>query len=158
MRSMQWQLGMLGTISAFAYRRRETKKNLCRGGRSQDLPNTDFQSAVRHLKLKKKQCPHSATYTHKITTTIHTVNQLQLHTRQLKTSNKPHETNQNTTCTKGKNTQVRQYCVQFLVIVFLIIISQSYIKRLYSIINIFWFFLKEIVSASPVMSVGSLHE
>ena len=40
-----WNLGNhLGTISAFAfaYRHRETKKNLCRGGRSQDLPNTDF--------------------------------------------------------------------------------------------------------------------
>jgi len=36
-RSMQWQLGILGTISAFAYRHRETKKNLCRGGRSQDF-------------------------------------------------------------------------------------------------------------------------
>ena len=36
------QLRMLGTVSAFAYRHRETKKNLCRGGRSQDLPNTDF--------------------------------------------------------------------------------------------------------------------
>ena len=55
MRSMQWQLGILGTISAFAYRHRETKKNLCRGGRSQDLPNTDFQPAVRRLKLKKKK-------------------------------------------------------------------------------------------------------
>ena len=56
--------------------------------------------------------------THKITTTIHTASQQQLHTRQLKTSNNTHETNQNfTTCTKGKNTQVRQYCVQFLVIV-----------------------------------------
>ena len=32
----------LGTISAFACRHRETKKNLCRGGRSQDLPDTDF--------------------------------------------------------------------------------------------------------------------
>jgi hypothetical protein len=32
MRSMQWQLGVLGTISAFAFRHRETKKNLCRGG------------------------------------------------------------------------------------------------------------------------------
>ena len=53
MRSMQWQLGMLGTISKFAYRHRETEKNLCRGGRSQDLPNTDFQPEVRHLKLKK---------------------------------------------------------------------------------------------------------
>ena len=28
---------MLGTVSAFAYRHRETEKNLCRGGRSQDL-------------------------------------------------------------------------------------------------------------------------
>jgi len=35
-------LGILGTISAFAYRHKETKKNLCRGGQSQDLPNTDF--------------------------------------------------------------------------------------------------------------------
>ena len=52
MRSMQQQLGILGTISAFAYRRRETKKNLCRGGRLQDLPNTDLQPAVRHLKKK----------------------------------------------------------------------------------------------------------
>ena len=47
MRSMQWQLGILGTISAFAYRHRETEKTLCRGGRSQDLPSTDFQPAVR---------------------------------------------------------------------------------------------------------------
>ena len=49
-RGMQQQLGNLGTISAFARRHRETKKNLCRGGRSQDLPDTDFQPAVRHLK------------------------------------------------------------------------------------------------------------
>ena len=42
MRSMLWQLGIFGTISAFAFRHRETKKNLCRGGRSQDLPKTDF--------------------------------------------------------------------------------------------------------------------
>jgi len=41
MRSMWWQLGIVGTISAFAYREREIKKNLCLGGRSQDLPNTD---------------------------------------------------------------------------------------------------------------------
>ena len=44
MRSMQQQLENLGTISAFACRHRETKKNLCRGGRSQDLPDTDFNS------------------------------------------------------------------------------------------------------------------
>jgi len=42
MRSMPYRLGNLGTISVFAYRHRETKENLCRGGRSQDLPDTDF--------------------------------------------------------------------------------------------------------------------
>jgi hypothetical protein len=42
MRSMKWQFGMLGTISAFAFRQRETKKNLCLGGLSeQDLLDTD---------------------------------------------------------------------------------------------------------------------
>ena len=123
MRSMQWQLGILGTISAFAYRHRETKKTLCRGGRSQELPSTDFQPAVRHLKYKQ-QYTHSTTNTRTITTTIHTANQQQLHTRQLKTSNNTHETNQNfTTFTKGKNTQARQYCVQFLVIIFFTIIN-----------------------------------
>jgi len=29
-------------LAAFADRHRETKNNLCRGGRSQDLPSTDF--------------------------------------------------------------------------------------------------------------------
>jgi len=32
MRSMHWQLGILGTISAFGYRHKETNKNLCHGG------------------------------------------------------------------------------------------------------------------------------
>ena len=32
----------LETISAFPYRQRETKKTLCRGGQSQDLPDTDI--------------------------------------------------------------------------------------------------------------------
>ena len=82
MRSMQWQLGMFGTISAFAYRHRETKKNLCRGGRSQDLPNTDFQPPVRHLN-KKQQYTHSATNTQKTTTTIHIRKLTVIHTRQL---------------------------------------------------------------------------
>ena len=49
MRSMQWKLAVLGTISAFAFRHRETKKILCRGGRSQDLPDTDFQPAIGQL-------------------------------------------------------------------------------------------------------------
>ena len=31
-----------GTITAFVVVHRETKKNLCRDGRSQDLPDTDF--------------------------------------------------------------------------------------------------------------------
>ena len=34
--------GYMRTISAFAFRHRDTKRNLCRGGRSQDLLNTDF--------------------------------------------------------------------------------------------------------------------
>jgi len=48
MRSMQRQLGKAGTISAFALGPRETKKNLFRDGRSQDLPDNDLQPAVRH--------------------------------------------------------------------------------------------------------------
>ena len=35
-------LEVSGTIPAFALVHRETKKNLCRDGLSQDLPNTDF--------------------------------------------------------------------------------------------------------------------
>jgi hypothetical protein len=66
-----------GTISAFAYRYRENKKNLCRGGRSQDLPNIDFYPSVRHLK-KKQQYTHSTANTHKIT--IH-IRQLQQYTQ-----------------------------------------------------------------------------
>ena len=50
MTSMQQQLGMLGTISAFAYRHREKKKILCRVGRSQDFPDNDFQPAIRQIK------------------------------------------------------------------------------------------------------------
>ena len=43
MRSMQLQLGVLGTISAFAYRQTQgNEENVCRGGRSQDLPDTDL--------------------------------------------------------------------------------------------------------------------
>ena len=42
MRNIYWQLGILGTTSAFVYRQREKKKNLCRDGRSQGLPNTDL--------------------------------------------------------------------------------------------------------------------
>ena len=79
MRSMQWQLGILGTISAFAFRHRETKKNLWRSGLQQDLPNTDFQPAVWHLKYKysnihivNKYTQDNNNNTHKTTTTIHT--------------------------------------------------------------------------------------
>ena len=61
MRSMQWQLGVLGTISAFAYRHRETKKHLCQDGRSQDLLSTDFQPAVRHPQYVRQQYTHSKT-------------------------------------------------------------------------------------------------
>ena len=42
-------LEITGTILAFALGPRETKENLCRDGRSQDLPVADFQPAVRYL-------------------------------------------------------------------------------------------------------------
>ena len=48
MRSMQCQLGMLKTISAFAYRHRETKKNLCRGGVYYD---SSHSASVQFLSL-----------------------------------------------------------------------------------------------------------
>jgi hypothetical protein len=59
MRSMQWQLGILRTISTLAFRHRETKKNLCQGGRSQDLPDSDLQPAIRQLKYVRQQYTHS---------------------------------------------------------------------------------------------------
>ena len=50
MRSLQQQLGVLGTISAFAYRQTQgNQENLCRGGGSQDLRDSDLQPAVRRL-------------------------------------------------------------------------------------------------------------
>ena len=58
MRSMQQQLGSLGTISVFAFRHWENKKNLCRVGPSQDLPDTDFQPAIRQLKYVRQQYTH----------------------------------------------------------------------------------------------------
>ena len=77
MRSMQQQLVVFGTISAFAYRHRETKKNLRRGGRSQDLPDTDFQPAIRQLKYVRQQYTQCKNNTHEVTkiqdnNTIHT--------------------------------------------------------------------------------------
>jgi len=43
MGSMQWQLGReIGTIPAFASRTQENQENLCRDGRSQDLPDSGF--------------------------------------------------------------------------------------------------------------------
>jgi hypothetical protein len=38
-----------GNVPAFALGPSKTKKNLCRDGRSQDLPATDLYPAVRHL-------------------------------------------------------------------------------------------------------------
>ena len=47
--SGNWEVS--GTIPAFAYRQTQgnQKKNLCRDGRSQDLADTDFWPAFRHL-------------------------------------------------------------------------------------------------------------
>ena len=95
MRSMQWQLGMLGTVSAFAYRHREMKKNLFRGGWPQDLPNSDLQPAVRQIKYVRQQYTHSATNTHKIYNNTH------------KTSTKIYTTTNN-------NVQKRQQYTQYI--------------------------------------------
>ena len=54
---------------------------------------------------------------------MHTVNQQQLPKRQLKTRKKNTRDKLEYKITKGKNNQARQYCVQFLVIVFLTIIN-----------------------------------
>ena len=62
MRSMQWRLRILGTISAFAYRHRETKKNLCRGGRSQDLPNTDCVTSLMQRFGRRRVLPPRRLY------------------------------------------------------------------------------------------------
>ena len=56
MRSMQYQFGVLGTISAFAYRQTQgNQENLCRDGWSHGLPDTDFQPAVRRLQYIGQQ-------------------------------------------------------------------------------------------------------
>ena len=48
--SIQWQLGReMGTIPAFASRTQENQENLGRDGRSQDLTDSGFNPAVRHL-------------------------------------------------------------------------------------------------------------
>ena len=63
MRSMQWQLGMMGTISAFAFRHRKTKKNLCRGGRkfykSHSLPAVGLE--LLNLGLLGRRFIHQTT-------------------------------------------------------------------------------------------------
>ena len=47
-------LEVSGTIPAFAQVHRESKKNLSRDGRSQDLPDTDFWPAFRHVKKREQ--------------------------------------------------------------------------------------------------------
>ena len=50
MGSKQWQLGReMGTIPEFASKTQENQENLGRDGRSQDLPDSGFKPAVRHL-------------------------------------------------------------------------------------------------------------
>jgi len=56
MRSMYWQLGILGTISAFAFRHRETKKKTCvdmAGHRTFRILTSSQQSGVMKLVTTK---------------------------------------------------------------------------------------------------------
>jgi len=80
--------------------------------------NTHKTTTTIHTRQLQQYTQDKYNNTHKTTTTIHTANQQHLHTRQLETSNNTHDTNYNTTCTKGTNTQAKQYCVQFIVIIF----------------------------------------
>ena len=57
MRSMQQQLGVLGTISAFACRHSETKKNLCRGDRNLCRGVSNLTECI---KLNKTKCEDTA--------------------------------------------------------------------------------------------------
>ena len=71
MGSMQWQLGReMRTIPAFASRTQENQENLSRGGRSQDLPDSGFQPAVRHLSqvVRLSNDIHSTTHKHSTNT------------------------------------------------------------------------------------------
>jgi len=72
----------LGTISTIDFGHRETKKNLCRGGRSQELLASSPASKVKKAMLAQYNKYTKDNNTHKSTTTIHTVNQKQLPKRQ----------------------------------------------------------------------------
>ena len=60
-----------------------------------------MKSLVKHNMLKVQQIHIRQENTHKATKTIHTANQQQSHTTQLRTGNKTHDTNLKTACTKG---------------------------------------------------------
>ena len=82
MRSMQYQLGVLGTISAFAYRHRETKKN-------QKPRRTDGQTDMSKLTVAYRnfaKAPKTNDYLLNTTCTFYT-HQQQLHVSACKPSN-----------------------------------------------------------------------
>jgi hypothetical protein len=60
MRSIWWQIGNLGTISAFPYRHKKTKKNLCENGRSQTFKilSSSPQSGIKSTHRKTAQIQH----------------------------------------------------------------------------------------------------
>ena len=102
---MQQQLGVLGTISAFPYRHRETKKNMCRDGRSQDLLDTDLQPAIRQLKYVRQQYTHSNTM--HMSKQRYTQGNNTIHKRPTAVSSSAH---------KKSNTMGRKYSTQFLML------------------------------------------
>ena len=55
MESTQWQLGTVGNHPSICSSTQGNQENLCRDGRLQDLLDTDFQPAFRHLIKKKKK-------------------------------------------------------------------------------------------------------
>ena len=101
---MQYQLGVLGTISAFAYRHREKNKPLCRGGLSQELSYTEFQPAIRQLKYVRQQFTRSKT--------LHKGSK---HTHKVITQNIKDKL-QSAAKNKENNTMGRKYCTQLLIL------------------------------------------
>jgi len=66
MRSMWWQLGILGTISAFAYRHKETKKTncvycpiiiLCQVSHIHTVPGIQYSCSTKCPRAYCAKCP-----------------------------------------------------------------------------------------------------
>ena len=135
MRSMQWQLGMLEAVSEFAYRHRETNKNVCRGRRTfriltssqqfgiwSNTSNTHTHRAIHiqynkyennlHIEQQVTIHTHITKSTHKIATIPTRQLQILVHPGQLTAILTRQLKIQHV---QRVTHQVRKYCMQFVV-------------------------------------------